>query len=107
MTEDADDGLNAVVAEFTCPSEQANQPNNPVEQLTGAFRKAGLRFAVDEYRISREEILVHPDWKDWRESHQGAIPSEVATFVFLCSEQDQPAFCRIFEQWTEAKKRSI
>jgi hypothetical protein len=105
MTEDANGGLNTVVVEFTCPSEQANEPDNPVDQLTRVFKDTGLRFAIDEYRISREELLVHPDWKDWRESHEGGVPPEVTTFVFLSSEQDCPTLCRLFDQWMEGKRR--
>ncbi len=102
----ADDGeLNTVVLEFTCPSEQAHEPNHPVDQLIEVFRKARLRFAVEEYRISREEIATHPDWKDWRESHEGDIPAEVITFVFLSSEENRSTFGRLFEDWMRENKQ--
>jgi hypothetical protein len=103
MTDDSE--LNTVVVEFTCPSEQAHEPNNPVDQLIEVFSKAKLRFVVEEYRISREEILADPGWQEWRESHEGDIPAEVTTFVFLSSEENRPTFGRLFEDWTSAKER--
>jgi hypothetical protein len=103
MTDDSE--LNTVVVEFTCPSEQAHEPNNPVDQLIEVFSKAKLRFVVEEHRISREEILADPGWQEWRESHEGDIPAEVTTFVFLSSEENRPTFGRLFEDWTSAKER--
>jgi hypothetical protein len=97
--------LNTVVVEFNCPSEQADGPNNPVGQLIEVFNRTKLRFAVEEYRISREEILADPYWKDWRDSHEGDIPAELALFVFLCSEENRPTFCRLFEGWMQEKER--
>ncbi len=102
----ADDSeLDTVVVEFTCPTEEAHEPNNPVAQLIGVFRKAKRRFTVEEYRISRDEILTHPDWRDWRESHAGDIPAEVTTFVFMSSEEDRPTFGRLFEGWMQEKEQ--
>ncbi len=103
MTDDSE--LNTVVVEFTCPSEQAHEPDNPVDQLIEVFSKAKLRFVVEEYRISREEILADPGWQEWRESHEGDIPAEVTTFVFLSSEENRPIFGRLFEDWTPEKKQ--
>ncbi len=54
MTDDRE--LNTVVVEFTCPSEQAHEPDNPVDRLIEVFSKAKLRFVVEEYRISRGPI---------------------------------------------------
>ncbi len=103
MTDDSE--LNTVVVEFTCPSGQAHEPDNPVDQLIEVFSKTGLRFVVEEYRISREEILADSGWQEWRESHEGEIPTEVTTFVFLSSEENRPTFGRLFEDWTSAQKR--
>jgi len=103
MTDDSE--LNTVVVEFTCPSDQAHEPNSPVDQLIELFRKAKLRFVVEEYRIPREEILTDPGWQEWRESHEGDIPAEVTTFVFLSSEENKPVLGRLFENWTPEKKQ--
>jgi hypothetical protein len=100
-----DEELNTVVVEFTCPSEQAHKPNNPVDQLMEMFRSAKLLFSLEEYHISRAEIMTHPDWKEWRESHRGDIPAEVTRFVFLSSEENRPALGRLFEGWMQEKER--
>jgi hypothetical protein len=100
-----EDELNTVVVEFTCPSEKASGPDNPVEQLVEIFRKTKLRFASEEYRISREELLTHPDWSQWRESHEGEVPDEVTTFVFLSSEENRPVFGRLFEGWMREQEQ--
>jgi hypothetical protein len=101
MTDDSE--LNTVVLEFTCPSEQAHEPNNPVDQLIEVFSETKLRFVVEEYCISREEILADPGWQEWRESHEGDIPAEVTTFVFLSSEENKPSLGRLFEDWMREK----